>query len=296
MVWFYPAFLLVVSAAVMLAERLWPWRPEQRQLRPRLWSDVVHLVFNGHFLGVILFGVAAHHVLPPLDGWLAARGWTDVVYRNAAADWPVWVQIPVALLAIDFVQWCVHNMLHRVPALWRFHETHHSVADGEMDWIVSFRFQWTEVVVYRVVQYLPLAWFGFGGVAIMVHATFGTLIGHLNHSNLDLGRGWWRYVLNSPRMHIWHHDYDRGGRDTVNFGIIFSIWDWVFGTAYMPEHQPRALGYAGVERHPADFFGQAVWPLQRWLPALARRPVVAAVLGAVLIAVAYFVASGGLVG
>lgn len=295
MSWFYPAFLLLVSALVMLAERLRPWRPEQKQLRPALWSDAVHLVFNGHFLGLIFFGVASHHILPHLDHWLADRGWTDAIYRNAAADWPVWLQIPVALLAIDFVQWCVHNLLHRVPFFWRFHETHHSVKDGEMDWIVSFRFQWTEVVVYRVVQYLPLAWFGFGEVAILVHATFGTLIGHLNHSNLDLGRGWWRYILNSPRMHIWHHDYDREGSNTVNYGIIFSIWDWIFGTAYMPDHPPRKLGYAGVEGHPTDFFGQAIWPLQRWLPALAGHRLLSAGLGVGLIALAWFVATGGLV-
>lgn len=295
MSWIYPAFLLAVSALVMFAERLWPWRRDQKQLRPTLWSDAVHLVFNGHFLGLILFGIASFHLLPHVDRWLAAQGWTDAIHRNAAADWPVWVQIPVALLAIDFVQWGVHNLLHRVPFLWKFHETHHSVQDGEMDWIVSFRFQWTEVVVYRVVQYLPLAWFGFGEVAIMVHATFGTLIGHLNHSNLDLGRGRWRYILNSPRMHIWHHDYDRGGGDTVNFGIIFSIWDWLFGTAYMPDHQPRKLGYPGVEAHPTDFFSQAVWPAQRWLPALAGHPVLSAGLGVAFVGFAYFVATGGLV-
>ncbi len=295
MSWIYPAFLFTVSALVMLAERLWPWRPEQKQVRPALWSDVVHLVFNGHFLGLIFFGVASHHILPHLDRWFAGIGWTDVVYRNAAAGWPIWVQIPIALFAIDFVQWCVHNLLHRVPFFWRFHETHHSVEDGEMDWIVSFRFQWTEVVVYKVVQYLPLAWFGFAWEAIIVHATFGTLIGHLNHSNLDLGRGWWRYILNSPRMHIWHHDYDRGGSDTVNFGIIFSCWDWIFGTAYMPEHSPRKLGYPGVEDHPKDFFSQVVWPAQRWLPAVAHSRVLSMGLGVVVVGFAYFVAMGGLV-
>lgn len=295
MSWIYPAFLLAVSALVMLAERLWPWRREQKQMRPALWSDAVHLVFNGHFLGLIFFGVASYHLLPHIDHWLAGHGWTDVVYRNAAADWPLWIQIPIALFAIDFVQWCVHNLLHRVPFFWRFHETHHSVKDGEMDWIVSFRFQWTEVVVYRAVQYLPLAWFGFGEVAIMVHATFGTLIGHLNHSNLDLGHGRWRYILNSPRMHIWHHDYDRGGSDTVNFGIIFSVWDWLFGTAYMPDHSPRKLGYPGVEEHPRDFFSQAIWPMQRWLPALAGHRVLSMGLGAALVVFAWFVATGGLV-
>lgn len=257
----YPIALAILSVAVALAERFFPWRPEQKQLRRTLFSDLLHLVFNGHFLGVILFGIATYRVLPHVDSWLSSIGLRDSVYLGAASDWPLWVQIPFVLLVLDFVQWCIHVSLHRIPLLWRFHQTHHSVVDGEMDWIVSFRFQWTEVVVYKTVQYLPLAFFGFAPTAIMVHAIFGTLIGHLNHSNLDLGRSWIRYVFNTPRMHIWHHDYDRGGRTTVNFGIIFSIWDWLFGTAAIPAEAPRRIGFRGVEAFPKTFFGQTAWPL-----------------------------------
>jgi 3-mercaptopyruvate sulfurtransferase SseA/sterol desaturase/sphingolipid hydroxylase (fatty acid hydroxylase superfamily) len=259
--WLYPAALAAISLAVAVAERLRPWRPEQRAWRRTLPSDFAHLVFNGHFLGMILYGIATWHLLPVVDAWLERAGWHGAVYRNFASDWPLWVQIPVVLIVIDFVQWCVHVMLHRVPWLWRFHQTHHSIVDGEMDWIVSFRFQWAEVVVYKAVQYLPLAFFGFAPEAAMTHAILGTLVGHLNHANLDLGRGWWRYVINSPRMHIWHHDYEADGRTTVNFGIIFSAWDWIFGTAKMPAHPPARLGFAGVERFPRSFLAQAAWPV-----------------------------------
>ena len=113
-------------------EALWPWRKEQRILRPGLWSDYLHLVFNGHFLGVILFGLATNYVLPHLDAWLTSAGLHGAVYRKAAAGWPLWLQIVVALFATDFIHWCVHNMLHRVPWFWETHKVHHSVRDGEM--------------------------------------------------------------------------------------------------------------------------------------------------------------------
>lgn len=264
-VYVYPLALGVISVLVATLEWLFPWRKDQKQLRKGLLSDFLHLLFNGHFLGLILFGLASRYVLPYVDQWLGYMGWTTYVYRNAAAEWPVWLQILVALFVIDFVQWCVHNLLHRVPFFWELHKCHHSVVDGEMDWIVSFRFQWTEVVVYKSILYLPLAFFGFGWEAVMFHAIFGTLIGHLNHANLDLGHGWWRYILNSPRMHIWHHYYEGNEKTTVNFGIIFSIWDWIFGTAKMPEQPPAKLGFHGVEQFPKDFFGQAAWPVQEVL-------------------------------
>ncbi|MFK8004551.1 MAG: rhodanese-like domain-containing protein [Polyangiales bacterium] len=257
----YPISLAVISAFVAALEFFVPHRKGQRQLRPALGWDFLHLVFNGHFLGVIFYGVATSWLLPVFDGWLGGVGGTDLFYRSSAAGWPLFVQIPVALVAIDFLQWCVHNALHRVSFLWPLHKCHHSVEDGEMDWIVSFRFQWTEVVVYRLVLYAPLAWFGFATEAILFHAIFGTLIGHLNHANLNLSWGPLRYVLNSPKMHIWHHDYEGDRKTTKNFGIIFSVWDWVFGTAYMPDTPPARLGFPGVEDYPKSFFAAEVWPL-----------------------------------
>jgi len=283
----YPISLAVMSGFVMLLERLFPWRPQQKQLRPKLWSDLIHLVFNAHFLGLLLAGLASTWVLPGVDRWLAAEGLTDAVYRNAAVDWPLWAQIVVALVAVDFIQWCVHNTLHRVPLFWEFHKAHHSVKDGEMDWIVSFRFSWLEVIIYKSVLYLPLVFFGFRWEALMFHAIFGTFIGHLNHSNLDLGHGWWRYILNSPRMHLWHHNYDGDARTTVNFGIIFSCWDWIFGTAKMPEDPPPHIGFAGVETFPDNFFSQEIWPLQKFFPNV-RSVAVWTVIGAVVMGTAWY--------
>lgn len=280
----YPIALALLSILVATLEHYFPWRKGQSQLRPRLWSDLLYLIFNGHFLGVILYGIAVYRILPGLDRVLGTYELTPIVYRNLAMRWPLWAQLIVVLLAMDFAQWCVHNLLHRVPVLWEMHKTHHTVRDGQMDFIVSFRFQWTEVVVYKIVQYLPLAFFGFSSKVILAHAILGTLMGHLNHANLNLGHGVLKYVLNSPRMHIWHHNYDANGRTTVNFGIIFSLWDWIFRTAYLPAEPPRRLGFPGDDQFPHNYFAQEAWPLQRLLPARARQGAIPIALGMIVLA------------
>ena len=267
----YPISLAILSLLVFGLEWLVPWRTRQHQLRRSLGSDLIHLIINGHFLGIMIAGLADVWVLPHVDRWLVQAGLTDIVYRNAAQTWPISVQILVALVVLDFVQWCVHNLLHRVPWLWEFHKTHHSVKDGEMDWIVSFRFSWLEVIVYRVILYLPMVFFGFGYEALMFHAIFGTLIGHLNHANLNWDYGPFRYVLNNPRMHIWHHDFDGDAKTTVNFGIIFSAWDWIFGTAKVPPYPPKKIGFPGVESFPDNYFSQQIWPLPAALPGVTNR-------------------------
>ncbi|MBW2719589.1 MAG: sterol desaturase family protein [Deltaproteobacteria bacterium] len=127
----YPISLAALSGLMIALERFFPWRPEQKQLRPKLWSDVIHLVFNGHFVGLLLAGLASTWILPYFDRWLAVEGLTDSVYRNAALDWPLWVQVIVALVVLDFIQWCVHNLLHRIPIFWELHKTHHSVVGGD---------------------------------------------------------------------------------------------------------------------------------------------------------------------
>ena len=249
--WSYPVALAFASLAVAVLERITPARPEQTAFRPGLASDAAFLVFNGHFLGVGLASITA---------WLLGPGFGAGLELHLASEWPLWLQAVVAIGVLDFAQWAIHRLLHRVPALWQFHKVHHSVQDGEMDWIVSFRFHWVEVVVYKALQYLPLAMMGFAGEALMIHAVVGTVIGHLNHANLDWGYGPWRYVLNSPRMHLWHHDAD--AKRTRNFGIIFSVWDWLFGTAYLPDHGPRRLGYEGDDAMPPGFVRRSLWPLR----------------------------------
>lgn len=257
----YPIALAAISVLFVLLESWRPLRPEQKfWQRGRAW-DFVHLVFNGHFLGTFIAVLGSYTLLPLANhaarGFGLEGGFESLAFASA---WPLWLQIPVILFGLDFVQWNVHRLLHAVPLFWEFHRTHHSVRDEEMSWIVSFRFAWTEVVIYKTVQYLPLAIMGFAYEAVMFHAIFGTLIGHLNHANFRWNWGPLRYLMNGPRMHRWHHD---AVDSRINYGIIFSCWDWIFGTAKLPDEPPEHIGFDGVEDFPRDFLSHSVWPLQK---------------------------------
>jgi sterol desaturase/sphingolipid hydroxylase (fatty acid hydroxylase superfamily) len=179
------------------------------------------------------------------------------------------VQFVIFLVLKDFVEWCIHNLLHRVPWLWEFHKLHHSIL--ELDWIGNMRFHWMEVVVYKSLSYLPLIVLGVDERVILWVAVAGTLIGHLNHSNLAISWGPLRYLINSPRMHVWHHDIIFRGDHGKNFGIVFSVWDWLFGTAFMPSQgQPEQLGFDGMERYPSGVVGRFFYPLTRLLTSYRR--------------------------
>ena len=124
------------------------------------------------------------------------------------------------------------------------------------------RFHWMEIVIYKSLTFLPMVVLGVDGKVILWVAVVGTLIGHLNHSNLKIDWGPLRYVINSPCLHVWHHDLVLHGRGGQNYGIIFSLWDWLFATLYFPaaEQQPGRLGFVDLEEFPAGLAGRLLYP------------------------------------
>ena len=266
----YFFWLLVVSALCLILERIWPWRTQQKLVRRQFFQDLFWLFFNGHYAGILVAYVAAHFLVWAVPAAEHAQS------LNVLSGQPLWVQCIAFFLLKDLLEWCIHNLLHRVPWLWEFHKLHHSIE--ELDWIGNFRFHWMEIIVYKSLTYLPLVILGVDGRVILWIAILSTIIGDLNHSNLNISWGPFRYLINSPRMHVWHHMYalPDGRHKGVNFGINLSIWDWLFRTSYWPapnespDQQPEKLGFPDMDEYPRSFIGRFIYPLR--LPWEKRKP------------------------
>ena len=263
----YYFWLILVSVGCFAFERIAPWRRSQRVFRRGAGQDLVWLFFNGHYLGLLL-ALGTGHVIEAVNGLLSRAGLPLPETLALLADAPLWLQFVVFLLLKDFVEWNVHRLLHNVPWLWEFHKLHHSIE--ELDWIGNFRFHWVEVVIYKTLSYVPLVVLGVDSRVLLAIAILWTVMLDLNHSNVRFSWGPLRYVLNSPSMHVWHHDVENHGRGGQNFGQVLSVWDWMFGTVYWPKDRemPERLGFAGMEKYPRGLFGRFFWPLTR---LLARR-------------------------
>ncbi|HSP07191.1 MAG TPA: sterol desaturase family protein [Acidobacteriota bacterium] len=256
----YFFWLLMVSLFCWILERMAPWRTQQKAFRPQIWQDFFWLVFNGHYAGVAV-SFAGSRLLHGLVS--LAPGWNlpSVESIRLLSASPLWEQFVVFLVLKDFLEYFVHILLHRAPLLWKFHKLHHSIE--QLDWIGNMRFHWMEIVVYKGLTFLPLVALGVQGKVILWIAVVSTLIGHLNHSNLNFDWGPLRRVVNSPRMHVWHHDVILRGEYGKNFGVVFCGWDWLFGTAYLPSDrsQPEELGFENMEQYPQNLIRRLVYPL-----------------------------------
>lgn len=252
----YFYWLIGVSLFFLVLEWVRPWRKEQAKFRKDFWLDFFYMFFNFFLFSLIIYNAASDVVVNLFNDFLGVFGITNLVAIEVNT-WAVWVQLLTLFVVRDFIQWNVHRLLHRVPWLWEFHKVHHSVE--EMGFAAHLRFHWMENVVYRVLEYIPLAMIGFGIVDFFLVHIFTLAVGHFNHSNLRVPLGPFKYIFNNPQMHIWHHAKDWPGDHPygINFGLTLSVWDYLFKTATIP-HDGRdiELGFAGSEDFPKTFIGQ----------------------------------------
>ena len=263
----YFYWLVGVSLFFFLLELVHPWRTKQARIRKDFWLDAFYMFFNFFLFSLVIYNAASDVFVNLFKDFLALFGVTNLVAVEIGS-WPKWVQLLTLFLVRDFIQWNVHRLLHRVPFLWNFHKVHHSVE--QMGFAAHLRYHWMENVVYRFLEYLPLAMIGFSIEDFFIVHVFALAVGHFNHSNFRLPLGPLKYLLNNPQMHIWHHakELPRGYRYGVNFGISLSLWDYLFGTASIPyDGRDVELGFPGMEEFPHDFVHQNLYGLGATKPS-----------------------------
>jgi len=198
------------------------------------------------------------------------------------------VMLAGGVLLADFGFFVSHYLMHRVPLLWPFHQTHHSAE--VLTPVTVHRIHPVEDLVNAIVASV-LSAIGASVYSALAaeEVRFGTILGvngilfvyyvfafQLRHSHVWLSYGpVASRLLISPAQHQIHHSKDERHWDR-NFGFTFAIWDWLCGTLYVPVTQERIeFGIPGAD--PEDFatvgrmyfrpFGKALELLR------SRRPV-----------------------
>ncbi len=157
--------------------------------------------------------------------------------------WPVWIEVVLAILLLDFAIWAQHLVTHKVPLFWRFHRVHH--ADRDFDVTTALRFHPVEILASMLLKIGLVYLLGPAAVAVVLFEIILNGTALFNHSNLRLPLGLdraVRLILVTPDMHRVHHSVHRYEHDS-NYGFALSIWDRIFGT-YIP--QPKA-GHEAME-------------------------------------------------
>lgn len=256
--------LLAISLVVWLLEIAFPWRKNQAVFRKDFWLDLFYLFFNFFLLNLILLIALSNVTEQLVQDLLSVFGvQLGSMQLLSISSLPKPLALFTFFILSDFIQWNVHRLLHTLPFLWKIHKTHHSVK--QMGFAAHFRYNWMEPIVYKSLLYLPIMI--VGGVNIedvfIVHF-ISIAIGHLNHANLGWDYGYLKYILNNPKMHIWHHSKVIPNKNGINFGISLSLWDYLFKTNYIPsDGRDIELGFNDENSFPTDFIEQELYPLKK---------------------------------
>jgi sterol desaturase/sphingolipid hydroxylase (fatty acid hydroxylase superfamily) len=226
-------FFLGVFALVGLWEVLAPRRAltVSKALR---WASNLGLVALNTVLLRLLFPLAAVGVA----AFSVENGWGLLNHFQA----PFWVAVPVAVIAMDFVIWLQHVMVHAVPALWRLHRVHH--ADLDYDVTTGARFHPIEIILSMLIKFATIVVLGPPVVAVVIFEVLLNATAMFNHGNIRLPAALdrvLRWFVVTPDMHRVHHSTEDDETNS-NFGFNLPWWDRLFGTY---RDQPRA-GHVGM--------------------------------------------------
>lgn len=177
----YFYWLIGVSVFFLALEWISPWRKNQAKFRRDFWLDFFYMFFNFFLFSLIVFNAASDVVVHFFNDIILGITGFNMQASNPLREMPMWSILLIGFVVRDFVQWWTHRLLHRVPALWEFHKVHHSVR--EMGFAAHLRYHWMETIVYRTLEYLPLALLGIGLYDFFIIHIFTLAIGHYNHAN-----------------------------------------------------------------------------------------------------------------
>lgn len=208
--------------------------------------DYAYFIVNT-FVAVLIFA-------PVLLSTPVVANWTALALERVfGAQGPAFASslgaqalLALALLtAVDLGFFVAHYLMHRVGWLWEFHKVHHSAE--VLTPITNYRSHPVQSIVFGFLTA------GFSGIVLGifdylfdydltvleilgVNAAFFIFMAvsvNLQHTHVWISFGALDRILISPAMHQVHHSVDPRHRGK-NLGAVFSIWDALAGTRYLP--------------------------------------------------------------
>jgi sterol desaturase/sphingolipid hydroxylase (fatty acid hydroxylase superfamily) len=153
------------------------------------------------------------------------------------------LQFLLLVMIADLLAYCRHRAEHRW--FWPVHAVHHSPHELHAANDLGHPVQVLFSVIFISLP-MSLIQIDGPGTPFVVGWVVG-LLSYYIHSPIDVHFGPLRKVLVDNRFHRIHHSLEPKHFDK-NFGICFSLWDRMFGTAYDPEPgEWPAVGVAGVK-------------------------------------------------
>jgi sterol desaturase/sphingolipid hydroxylase (fatty acid hydroxylase superfamily) len=247
--------ILICWIAFIIAwERVSPYRKGLPFFREGFWVDLVwYTLIQSYFLKILIF----NFIIPSIQAFLH---WNGFAFFKT---WTIAEQVLFFLVTHDLYIYLFHRWQHSSKILWRTHEAHHS--GKQVDFMAGARSHVVEIIINQTIEFAPIVIMGAHPEVIPIKALLDAVQGMFIHANINVKLGKFKYFFNSPELHLWHHaNYIEVFH--ANFSTKFSVWDYLFGTAYDPGKKPgdNPENWGLYYEYPKDYFLQHAFSVKRF--------------------------------
>lgn len=254
--------LTVTNMALIAVLELWlPDRPEWKWTRDRqVVNDLLHGGANQ--FGAALGANALTILFAIVGGKLAAN--SALGFWPSA--WPLWMQVLLAVLIVDFFDYWKHRAYHVWTIAWPIHALHHN--PDRMNVFKAGRLHFLESTIRSLVVYSPLVVLGAPVMVLLWIAALMNFGGNLNHSNLAQNLPRVVHALFATQKSHWLHHSKDHALGASNFSPLTLLFDHLFRTFRHPlDTELMAVGIVPdpiPKNFPAQLAAPLLWPLLIW--------------------------------
>ena len=203
------------------------------------WADIFYTLI--HRLGI--FRLLMFFMFSPVFFWFDSQ-LHDLRFARLNVEnlWDgvttiPWVSFLIYLVILDFAEYLYHRASHHWNWWWQLHTLHHSQrymtswSDNRNNVLDDLGHSGVFALIALFIGVEPIQYFWLIMISQLIQSWY--------HGNFNVDLGWGKYVFVSPIYHRLHHAIGLGhevpGKPGVlggcNFGILFTWWDIIFGTA-----------------------------------------------------------------
>ncbi len=246
-------FTYIALGIILLIERLMPAKRNQKILSVGFAQDTIWFILDICFQATIILALSTY--------WKAIyRESFDFLTIKAIEEFPFWLRMTIGILVADFAGYLHHYWRHKIWWMWPFHAIHHS--QKELNLFTDVRYHIFEYAVTAITNVFFISMFTMNPYAVVYYSLFHKWWTKLCHANIKHNFGPIKYILITPQSHRIHHSAEIRHRD-MNFGILLSIWDYLFRTQYRKyDEYPDT----GIDDHTFPLEQNNKWWNLIWMP------------------------------
>ena len=248
-------FFLSILIILIMAEILFPKKKRIHNRKDRWITNGLITLINTASVNIVHIAIPLIAIVAAVDVSNGKMGLFNII------NFPIWIEIILTVIILDFIIWGQHLLSHKIPFVWRFHRMHHT--DRDLDVTTAVRFHPFEIIFSMFIKITSIYILGASAIAVIIFEIMLNGMAMFNHANLRIPfrvENILRKFIVTPDLHRIHHSIYIDEHNK-NFGFSLSIWDKIF-KCYLDQprdgHKDMKLGLKWQNDKPTKL-GWSLW-------------------------------------